>query len=131
MFAKPIDRSKMKHPVMLYKHPGAYAMHKNYYDYTIVDKAGDDYDAALKANWYTSTTEALKHSTAKKESKLSQKDVLKAQADALSAKQETEKALVVTIKAQEESEKLKKELEELRKAKDPIKDAQARRQGNK
>ena len=89
MYGKVIDQSKMKSAVMLYKHPGAYYMRKSYYDYTIVDQAGDDYDAALKDGWYTSPEEALKNSTAEKESNLKQDDVLKAQANVIEAKQET------------------------------------------
>ena len=114
-YGKVIDQKKMKHAVMLYKHPGVYPMHKSYYDYTIVDKATDAYDDALKEGWYTTTTEALKNSTAKKESKLKQSDVLKAESETLAAKQETEKALEISIKAEEENEKLKAELEEFKK----------------
>ena len=100
---------------MLYKHPGAYYMRKSYYDYTIVDKVGDDYDAALKDGWHTSPEEALKNSTAKKESDLKQDDVLKAQANVIEAKQETEKAIGARIKAEEEIARLKEELEDLKK----------------
>ena len=119
-YGKIIDQTGMAQSTMLYKHPGPYKIHKSYFDYTIVDKAADDYDEALKDGWYPSTTEALKHSTAKEESKLTQKDFLKAQADVLTAKQESEKALADSIKAEEENEKLKAEIVELKKAAEKV-----------
>lgn len=48
---------------MLYKHPGPHKIHRDMFDYVIVDE--DDIDAHLKKGWYLTTPEALKASKGK------------------------------------------------------------------
>lgn len=44
------------HPTMLYRYPGKYFLHGDYYDYIIV--AAKDVDAKLKDGWHRTTRQA-------------------------------------------------------------------------
>jgi len=53
--------------VMLYKHPGIYQMHGDYFDYIIV--GDDEVEASLKNGWVTTTEEAKSGTSKQKRAK--------------------------------------------------------------
>jgi hypothetical protein len=49
----------MIYPTMVYRHPGRHKIHRDMFDYKIVDAKTEELDKALSDDWYLTTPEAL------------------------------------------------------------------------